>query len=574
MTTEYPAEDQLKAAFTAGRELALAGCADRTVRAEVLAELLRTTASNESRSPDLRMRGAVVRGRLDLDGAEVTSRVFLHDCDVPEGVSFVEAKAPALSFDGSSINELHLRSATISHRLSLRRAQLAASEQYALLADAVSVGESVRLDNASCRGLLSFISADIRAQLILTDAHLRASRPDGPAINAWGASIGADIIADGTVAEGELLFSYATAGGRMTFNGASLTCPTGTALCADGATIHRDVLLGRGFHATGDVAMIGCHAKQDIEVHQAFCGGTFNLRHTTVAGSVRAAGVELHNTADIALDLRGSTIAQELDIANSRITGGMDAAAAEIHQMLYLNEAELSEAGTGNYALNAHAVRVGKDFVLSSARIDGEVRLIEATTTQLDDEDTGWPHKVLLNGFTYTTLYPHLPAADRLRWLRRNDTKEIRTQPYEELARNYRHLGNDAAARSVLRAKERDITVRNTSRWRKPGRYLLDWLVGYGHLPGRAAWWFLTALIASTALFAFLPPAPVNTAHLAPFNALTYSLDLLLPTPALGVENHWQATGFTHPTSILLKLLGWILSIAVGASITRILIRK
>lgn len=479
-----------------------------------------------------------------------------------------------MSFDGSSVNELHLRSATIDRRLSLRRTQLAATDRYALFGDTLTVGECVHLGNASCRGLLSFTAADIRTQLILADADLRPSRPDAPAVHAEGASIGDDVIGDSCSSEGGLFFSYATVSGLMTFNRASLACPNGKALCADGATMHRDIVLGDGFRANGDVTMIGCDAKQDINLEQFSCNGKLDLHHATVAGSVRAPGAELHNTADIALDLSGSTIAHDLDLAKSRITGGIDAAAAEIHQMFYLNEAEISEAGTGNYALNAHGVRVGKDFVLKSAHIDGVVRLIEATTTQLDDEETNWPHKVLLNGFTYTTLYPHRPAADRLRWLRRNDTGEIRTHPYEQLASNYRHLGNDTAARSVLRAKERDITVRDVSRWRKPGRHLLDWLVGYGHLPGRAAWWFLTALIASTALFAVVPPAPVNPAHLAPFNALTYSLDLLLPTPALGVENHWQAAGFAHAAGILLKLTGWILSIAVGASITRILVRK
>ncbi len=42
-----------------------------------------------------------------------------------------------------------------------------------------------------------------------------------------------------------------------------------------------------------------------------------------------------------------------------------------------------------------------------------------------------------------------------------------------------------------------------------PARHLLDWLVGYGHLPARAARWFLTALIASTALFTIVPPTPL-----------------------------------------------------------------
>lgn len=385
LPTTYPAEDELKAAFTAGRELDLAECEDRTVRAEVLVALLRATASDESPGLDLRVRGAVIRGRLDLDGAEVTSRVFLHGCAFPEGISFIEATAPTLSFDGSSIHGLHVQSATIGRRLSLRDTQLTAADGYALLADTLTVEGSVRLENASCRGLLSFVSADIRAQLNLTDAHLRASQPGAPVINARGASIGADIIADSCSAEGEILFSYATVSGRMTFNQASLTCPNGKALCADGATIHRDIVLSDGFHATGDVAMIGCDAKQDINVERFSCKGTLDLFQATVAGSVWASGADLTSTAHIALDLRGSTIAHDLDLPNSRITGELNAEAAEIHQTLNLSQATLTDAGAGDYALNAHGVRVGKDFVLKSAQIDGAVRLIEATTTQLDE---------------------------------------------------------------------------------------------------------------------------------------------------------------------------------------------
>lgn len=53
-----------------------------------------------------------------------------------------------------------------------------------------------------------------------------------------------------------------------------------------------------------------------------------------------------------------------------------------------------------------------------------------------------------------------------------------------------------------------------------------------------------------------------------------YSLDVLLPAPNLGLETHWDPTGLTLVMTILLKLTGWVLSIAVGTSISRALSRK
>jgi hypothetical protein len=58
------------------------------------------------------------------------------------------------------------------------------------------------------------------------------------------------------------------------------------------------------------------------------------------------------------------------------------------------------------------------------------------------------------------------------------------------------------------------------------------------------------------------------------FNPAFYSLDVLLPAPNLGLESHFQAVGITLLVTVLLKLTGWVLSIAIGASISRTLSRK
>lgn len=114
----------------------------------------------------------------------------------------------------------------------------------------------------------------------------------------------------------------------------------------------------------------------------------------------------------------------------------------------------------------------------------------------------------------------------------------MRSQPFEQLARNYRNLGDDRAARTVLCAKEHDITRHNTTWWRKPGRYFLEGLVGYGHFPGCAAWWVFGAWLLGTAFFLASPPTPASTASPRSFNPALYSLDILLPAPDLGLESH------------------------------------
>ena len=157
-----------------------------------------------------------------------------------------------------------------------------------------------------------------------------------------------------------------------------------------------------------------------------------------------------------------------------------------------------------------------------------------------------------LDGLVYETLDPHLPAAQRLAWLRRDEDGYV-PQPYEQLAAAYRRLGHDTDARRVLLAKQR--LRRNTlSAMGRFWGFVQDWTVGYGYQPARAMTWLLTLLCVGTVVFSISPPRPVHTGEAPHFNAFIYALDLLLPIVSFGQQSAWNPAGADQWLAYFLSL--------------------
>lgn len=574
-----PTERELNDAFKAGEELDLTGRAERAIRGQVFSELLREADRHDrGYAPPMRLRGATISGRIDLDGANIASRVLLRGCDIPDGASFVDAKTKAMSFDECQITGLFLRSAVIQGRLSLREAELhtykgeESYEGYALICDTATVEESLRLDGAHINGLATMVAARIDRQLVMTKATFH--NPGNFALNAQSAAIGSNLIGEQVVAEGAIFLDNCKVGGLFSFPGANLQNPGGSALSACGAECSRAVQLTNSFFAHGIVTLAWCIAQQGIDFSHSHCKGMLDLSYATVNGGVFGEHALMEDQDGFAITMECLSVTKEIWLDSLVTVGQVNAPGLHTQRNFDLRRSRISNPA--GMAVNAHGINIAGDFVLTEAHIEGQLELIEATTVQLADDRARLPDKILINGFTYTTLFPHQDAKTRLQWVRRNKTNDpqVRTQPYEQLARNYRHLGDDRAARTVLCAKEHDITRHNTPLWRKPGRYFLEWLVGYGHLPGRASWWVIGAWLFGMAFFMVSPPEPAPGEAPHVFNPALYSLDVLLPAPNLGLESHWQAVGITLLVTVLLKLTGWVLSIAIGASISRTLSRK
>ncbi|MFE8947410.1 hypothetical protein [Streptomyces sp. NPDC007856] len=101
---------------------------------------------------------------------------------------------------------------------------------------------------------------------------------------------------------------------------------------------------------------------------------------------------------------------------------------------------------------------------------------------------------------------------------------------------------------------------------------LQDATVGYGYRPWLAGLWLLGLLAAGSVYFASHHPAPLGTGG-PQFNAVAYTLDLLVPVVSLGQSGAWNPSGSSQVLAYALIISGWTLATTLFAGVTRILVR-
>ena len=219
-----------------------------------------------------------------------------------------------------------------------------------------------------------------------------------------------------------------------------------------------------------------------------------------------------------------------------------------------------------------HATRLVTDELdLRTAEpITGALLLEHSRVGTLSDDPRTWPSAIRLNGMAYESIrYWSHPedVARRLDWLSR-DPAGFRPQPYEELAAYYRRTGRDDLARTVLYAEER-----RRPRHRRGARvigYVLDWTVGHGYRPQRAAYWLACLLTIGAVAFAVHHPAPIKPGEAPHFNPVLYSLDLLSPIGGFGQRQAFDPTGPWQWLAGVLVVAGWVLATALIAGVGRV----
>jgi hypothetical protein len=227
----------------------------------------------------------------------------------------------------------------------------------------------------------------------------------------------------------------------------------------------------------------------------------------------------------------------------------------------------------GQVALSLNNAVIDDLNLRTAGPATGQVDLRHARCAVLRDAPATWPAQIALDGFVYEAIDSspaYLAVKDRLRWLGR-ETAGFRPQPYEQLAVLYRRLGSDSAARHVLLAKQRAQARERQLHQRVVGR-LLDWTVGYGYRPWRAAAWLVVMLLIGTTAFTQWPPVPDGSVT-RQFDPLIYTLDLLLPISAFGLREDFAPVGSTRWLAYGLTASGWLLATALIAGVTRALRR-
>ncbi|MDH6539217.1 membrane-associated oxidoreductase [Streptomyces sp. SPB4] len=303
----------------------------------------------------------------------------------------------------------------------------------------------------------------------------------------------------------------------------------------------------------------------DLTVH-----GQLRLNGATVGGQVSLDRARLLAPGGIALHAETLTVGTDLRAQRMEAHGMVNLTGSRIPGQL--NFAYAVFANPDGVALRASSCAIGEMWLRNCPPVQGMVNLRRSQFDLLHVPAATWPEKIRIDGLSYRTLAPHLPAQERLPALEREESGYL-PYAYEQLAGAYRTAGDEAAARTVQLAKLRRHRRTLPPHGRAWG-LLQDVTVGYGFRPLRAAGWLMALLLVGSVAYGLHAPRPLKAGEAPDFNAVFYTIDLMLPIIGFGQESAYAPAGWYQWLSYLLIVTGWVLATTTAAGVSRSLQRQ
>jgi hypothetical protein len=395
---------------------------------------------------------------------------------------------------------------------------------------------------------LTFCRSDLQGQINLRSAETRA-------LFFFESLLAGDILADRVIVHGPLFLQGIRSYGGINLVGAKieggLECTgaklrtRGLALSADSALIVGHVLLNGGFESEGEISLRGAEITG-----QLICGGA----------KLKAASVAL--LADGAKIGGGVVLMRGFESEGAILLAG-----AEIGGILEVRGVKVATVVCENAVVRGDLVwqRIEKSE-------NTTLNLIGAKVNILRDDRMSWPDEgnLRLEGLVYEELILHAPssdedikghqysseltlrAEDRIAWLELQPQEAAAAaQPWVQLANFLRASGDPEGAREVL------YTYRRRSRGQglllRGGTYPIDlfeqWPLGisvpilfFGSIGSLIFWrahrMKMMAPTEKEAYEEFHKTGKLPERY-APFNAIIYSLENVLPVVKLGQDRDW-----------------------------------
>ncbi|MGW0517675.1 hypothetical protein [Crossiella sp. NPDC003009] len=419
-------------AFAVGRQLVLPlpGSPDTRVRAALLAGLLTGLYRlKPAGMPALRLTGATITGRLDLEALDVRTLIELTRCafdTAPDlrmarliglrlpGCRLPGLKGRNLQVDSDLVLEagftatgcVDLTDATVRGTLRLAGAVLRSPQDHALLGARLRISGSLQATAMRATGEVRLRGATVSGNVHLGGAHL--SNPGADALEGSGIAVSGNLFCDGDggrfTASGRVVLAGARIGGDAVFSGARLQAEDSTtdspvpivphgqaldsaSLVADRITVDGNVQLDDGFTAAGSVRL-----------PNASIGGYLRMVGATLGSETALAVLEAEHEKQpvqrfpVALFADGIEVRGDLEarghavrLADGRFErqGGMRAYGqvrlvdAYVHGSASLSGVQLH--GPGIDVLFADRLRVGGTLFLRDLAARGSIRLQNAS---------------------------------------------------------------------------------------------------------------------------------------------------------------------------------------------------
>lgn len=582
-----PVEQALVAAVGSGELLNLTGRSVREIRAEVVRDVLLGRIASEPDPRGLRLRGAVVVGRLDLDGMRTAVRLRMRGCTFTGGLWLRGASLPLVDLGGSTLAGL-------------------------LADDAVVDGSVLLWQSFTVTGLVSLVGARIGGKLDLASARLDGQ--GGAALVADRITVGSDLVLDDVVARGgaaagTVQLDGARVGGRLSARRIQAANPAGPAISA--ANLHVTDLIDlskgidvRGHGPDGAVRLVGAKAGS-LSLGAARLlnptGWALSAHYLDVAGTVYLDTLQ----ATGGLRVSGGRIGGQLNVARSVVDGGdreaLAATRLQVAQAVYLDEAQLRSTGD-RATVDLRSARIGGDLEmrytrvanpggtalrLNTTTVEGRAILselvLEAGGLDLRDSTVGALHDdpahalpdadgwVEANGLVYRGVpgRPEVTVADRLAWLGRMPA--YAPQPYRQLAAAYQAAGHPEDARRVLVAQQEHLRRSGAlTGWSRLRHRLFGLTLQYGYQPLRAVALLGLTLLVAVGLFVGLAggmAAEPGGGRCPAVDRVGLAVDTAVPLVETGAEARCRLRTGTGAGQAL-AAAGWLLTLAGWGSAT------
>ena len=322
-------------------------------------------------------------------------------------------------------------------------------------------------------------------------------------------------------------------------------------IVAIGLVVSGSVVMNGGFHADGEIDLVGAKIDGDLDFMDAtILHGNASGGWAIVADNLKATNVQLSASW---WAHKGFRAEGTVSFPGAMITGDFGAYGAEFTAGLEHEE-----------ALNLQRAVVGGRLTLGNVNKDPKENsqetlspfevhrgLIDLRGTRCHTfEESDWRNEVLLDGFTYEITERQWEAKTRIPWLE-GDTSGA-TQPYYQLARYFEGIGKSADAKQVRIALEKKLYPQDDN----PLKFLKK-SIGYGYRPENALIGIMATCLIGWIVYrrshrmGLMVPSDTDAAEalrstgkLPPdyprFHPLIASLENTFPLIKLGQADNWQ----------------------------------
>jgi hypothetical protein len=520
---------------------------ERIIRADIINWLCTNIESLKFIPFDgIHITGARINENINLMFINIDFPIGFVGCYFDKGIDLSYSKIDSITLAGSHISgSLDLLSSKIDGSLICAGCHFVypviddTKEPVVFLGDGLTVTGSIFInEKAKFEGETRLVGAYIRGQLNCESSlFINNSSTNIPNYERGAIAFNAD----GIIVKGEIFFHKAEFKGIVRLLGADiggqLNCINSKFINSSSESISNAIAFG------GD----SLKAKGSVILENANTSGEARFLGANIGGQLRCTGGIFSNKKGSAIILQGATI----------------------NDVFYFGHIE---------------------------NIQGAIDLIDASIKTLEDDNKYWDqgHTFILDGFAYNRIHCDNPklltAEERLKWLACQPKDHFHPQPYDQLAKVFRNMGQEQDARDVLFEKYRLRRKQGgLNRYLQAWNWLLEITTGYGYKMRRAFLVSLIPIVIGLCIFGvtdcyddmgFSGTAQQKTEM--KFCPLIYSIDTFLPVVDLHQEKYWSpnvkakgclgdiAYGYLN----LHILAGWILTTLVIASITGLVRRE